>query len=222
MLLNYGILSRRRGVNVWISGKSAEVYAQEIGFGLARKRETLHQYLTSHKWFRQEDPIDEVVSIEHGTADVYDITVDRTHRYIANGMLHHNSIWHSRIMRRLGETGVISDSETVEFAQLHSGVLSPSRTYLNPYYVGFKVFEDIEQRWNNPTKEEQERLGRKPEQGLQKMFEVREMENDVSFLRNYLTEDLIKDLGEGARWHRCQHDQLRQPLPRCRQRRLPG
>ena len=206
LLLNYGILSRRRGVNVWISGKSAEVYAQEIGFGLARKRENLRQYLISHKWFRQEDPIDEVVSIEHGTADVYDITVDRTHRYIANGMLHHNSIWHSRIMRRLGETGVISDSETVEFAQLHSGVLSPSRTYLNPYYVGFKVFEDIEQRWNNPTKEEQERLGRKPEQGLQKMFEVREMENDVSFLRNYLTEDLIKDLDlylykkEGDEW----------------------
>ena len=206
LLLNYGILSRRRGMNVWISGKSAEVYAREIGFGLARKRENLRQYLISHKWFHQEDPIDEVVSIEHGTADVYDITVDRTHRYIANGMLHHNSIWHSRIMRRLGETGVISDSETVEFAQLHSGVLSPSRTYLNPYYVGFKVFEDIEQRWNNPTKEEQERLGRKPEQGLQKMFEVREMENDVSFLRNYLTEDLIKDLDlylykkEGDEW----------------------
>ena len=116
------------------------------------------------------------------------------------------SLWHSRIMRRLGEAGVISDSETVEFAQLHSGVLSPSRTYLNPYYVGFKVFEDIEQRWNNPTKEEQERLRRKPEQGLQKLFEVREMENDVSFLRNYLTEDLIKDLDlylykkEGDEW----------------------
>src|SRR5205814_3725455 len=50
LLLNYGILSRRRGVNVWISGKSAEVYAQEIGFGLARTRDTLHQYLTSHRW----------------------------------------------------------------------------------------------------------------------------------------------------------------------------
>src|SRR5947209_15727668 len=206
LLLNYGILSRRRGVNVWISGKSAEVYAQEIGFGLARKREHLEQYVTNRPWFQREEPIDEVISIEHGIAEVFDITVDRTHRYIANGMLHHNSIWHSRIMRRLGETGVISDSETVEFAQLHSGVLSPSRTYLNPYYVGFKVFEDIEQRWNNPTKEEQERLGRKPEQGLQKMFEVREMENDVSFLRNYLTEDLIKDLDlylykkEGDEW----------------------
>jgi stage V sporulation protein R len=116
------------------------------------------------------------------------------------------SIWHSRIMRRLGDMGVISDSDIIEFAQLHSGVLSPSRTYLNPYYIGFKVFEDIERRWNEPTKEEQERLGRKPGQGLAKIFEVRELDNDVSFLRNYLTEDLVKDLDlylyrkEGDEW----------------------
>ncbi|HTI15789.1 MAG TPA: SpoVR family protein, partial [Dictyobacter sp.] len=75
-----------------------------------------------------------------------------------------------------------------------------------PYYIGFKIFEDIERRWNEPTREEQERLGRKPAMGKQKMFEVRELDNDVSFLRNYLTEDLIKDLDlylykrEGDEW----------------------
>jgi len=206
LLLNYGVLTRRRGVNVWISGKSAQVFAQEIGFGLARKRENLDQYLANHRWFLKEDPIDEVVSIEHDVADVYDITVDRSHRYVANGMLHHNSIWHSRIMRRLAERGVISDSEVIEFAQLHSGVLSPSRTSLNPYYLGFKMLEDIEKRWDNPTGEEQERFGRKPGMGRQKIFEVRELDNDVSFLRNYLTEDLVKDLDlyiyrkEGDEW----------------------
>jgi stage V sporulation protein R len=116
------------------------------------------------------------------------------------------SIWHSRIMRQLGEKGVISDSETIEFAQLHSGVLSPSRTSLNPYYIGFKILEDIERRWDSPTREEQDLLGRKPGMGHQKIFEVREMDNDVSFLRNYLTEDLIKDLDlylykkEGDEW----------------------
>jgi stage V sporulation protein R len=206
LLLNYGILSRRRGVNVWISGKSAAVFAKEIGFGLARKQANLSQYLANHRWFLKEDPTDEVVSIEHDIADVYDITVDRTHRYVANGMLHHNSLWHSRIMRKLGDTGVISDSETVEFAQLHSSVLSPSPTSLNPYYLGFKMFEDIEKRWDNPTKEEQERLGRLPDMGRQKIFEVRELDNDVSFLRNYLTKDLVKELDlyiyrkEGDEW----------------------
>jgi stage V sporulation protein R len=116
------------------------------------------------------------------------------------------SIWHSRIMREMGDKGLISDSETVEFAQLHSGVLTPSRTSLNPYYIGFKIFEDIERRWDNPSREEQDRLGRKPGLGRQKIFEVRELDNDVSFLRNYLTEDLIKDLDlylykkEGDEW----------------------
>jgi stage V sporulation protein R len=206
LLLNYGILSRRRGVNVWICGKSAEIFAKEIGFGLTRKQANLSQYLANHKWFLKEDLADEVVSIEHDVADVYDITVDRTHRYVANGMLHHNSLWHSRIMRRLGDTGVISDSETVEFAQLHSSVLSPSPTSLNPYYLGFKMFEDIEKRWDTPTKEEQERLGRRTDMGHQKIFEVRELDNDVSFLRNYLTKDLVKELDlyiyrkEGDEW----------------------
>ncbi len=116
------------------------------------------------------------------------------------------SLAHSRIMRRLGDRGIISDSEILEFAQLHSSVLSPSRTSLNPYYLGFKVFEDIERRWDNPTTEEQEKFGRKPGMGHQKIFEVREVENDVSFLRNYLTEELIKDLDlylykkEGDEW----------------------
>jgi stage V sporulation protein R len=206
ILLNYGMLSRRYGPNVHIEGQSAALFAQEIGFKLARKQETLLAYLVAHKGFLKEDPTDEVVSIEHDVHDVYDITVDRSHRYVANGMVHHNSIWHSRIMRELGDRGVISDAETIEFAQLHSGVLSPSRTSLNPYYLGFKMFEDIERRWDNPTKEERERLGRKPGMGHQKIFEVREMDNDVSFLRNYLTEDLIKDLDlylykkEGDEW----------------------
>ena len=206
LLLNYGILSRRRGVNVWISGKSAQIFAQEIGFGLARKRSNLDQYIANHRWFLKEDPTDQVISVEHDVADVYDITVERSHSYVANGMLHHNSIWHSRIMRKLGETGVISDSDIIEFAQLHSGVLSTSRTSLNPYYLGFKIFEDIEQRWDNPTPEEQERFGRKPGMGRQKIFDVRELDNDVSFLRNYLTKDLVKDLDlylyrkEGDEW----------------------
>jgi stage V sporulation protein R len=194
LLLNYGILSRRYGPNVRIKGMSARVFADEINFGLTRKREYLDRYLTMHRWFLKEDPTDDVVNIEHDVADVYDITVDRSHRYVANGMVHHNSLWHSRIMRQLGDLGVISDSEIIEFAQLHSGVLSPSPISLNPYYLGFKMFEDIERRWDNPTKEEQENFGRKPGMGHQKIFEVRELDNDVTFLRNYLTKDLIKDL----------------------------
>jgi stage V sporulation protein R len=98
--------------------------------------------------------------------------------------------WHMRILRELD----LTEAETIDFAKLHSSVIQTSPTSINPYHLGLKIFEDIEERWNNPTKEEQERFGRKPGQGRAKIFEVREMESDISFLRNYLTKDLVGKL----------------------------
>jgi len=100
------------------------------------------------------------------------------------------SIWHARIMRELD----LSDNEHIEFANLHSGVVSPQKGQLNPYYLGYKIFEDIEKRWNNPSEEDKERFGRPGNEGRDKIFEVRELDNDVSFLRNYLTEELCEEL----------------------------
>jgi stage V sporulation protein R len=100
------------------------------------------------------------------------------------------SFWHSRIMRELD----LTDNEHLEFAELHSGVVSPHKGQLNPYYLGYKIFEDIERRWDNPTDEEQEKRGRQRGDGRAKIFEVRELESDVSFLRNYLTEGLCEEL----------------------------
>ncbi|WP_303802658.1 SpoVR family protein, partial [Alicyclobacillus macrosporangiidus] len=98
--------------------------------------------------------------------------------------------WHLRIMREMD----LTDAEAVEFAKMHSGVVLPSRMSINPYHLGLAIWEDIERRWNEPTKEERERFGREPGQGRAKIFEVREMENDISFLRNYLTKELVEEL----------------------------
>lgn len=112
------------------------------------------------------------------------------------------SYWHQRIIRELD----LTSEETIEFAKLNSAVVQPSRHSLNPYYLGLKIFEDIERRWDNPTREEQERQGRKPGMGREKMFEVREFDSDISFLRNYLTKQLVGDLDlyvfekKGAEW----------------------
>jgi len=100
------------------------------------------------------------------------------------------SIWHSRIMRELD----LPTNDYLEFADLHAGVVSPHKGQLNPYYLGYKIFEDIEKRWDNPTQEEREMYGRRGGEGREKMFEVREIENDISFLRNYLTEELCEEL----------------------------
>ncbi len=100
------------------------------------------------------------------------------------------SFWHARIMRELD----LPDRELLEFADLHSGVVSPHKGQLNPYYLGYKIFEDIERRWDNPTAEERRNFGRTGGEGREKIFEVRELDNDVSFLRNYLTEELCEEL----------------------------
>jgi stage V sporulation protein R len=100
------------------------------------------------------------------------------------------SIMHARIMREMN----LSTSDHLEFAGLHAGVVSPHKGQLNPYYLGYKIFEDIEKRWDKPSKEDQEMFGRRGGEGWEKVMEVRELENDTSFLRNYLTEELCEEL----------------------------
>jgi len=112
------------------------------------------------------------------------------------------SYWHQRIMRELE----LTPEETIEYAKLNSGVVQPSRHSLNPYYLGLKIFEDIEKRWDEPEEEDVRRWGRKPGQGRAKIFEVREFDSDTSFVRNYLTKKLVEDLDlyvfekKGAEW----------------------
>ncbi len=96
------------------------------------------------------------------------------------------SYWHARIIRELE----LTSDEAIEFAKLNAGVVQPSRTSINPYYLGLKIFEDIEERYNNPT-DEMKKLGVEPGSGREKLFEVREVESDISFIRNYLTKDLV-------------------------------
>lgn len=112
------------------------------------------------------------------------------------------SYWHVRILRELD----LSEEEAIEFAKLHSAVIQPSRTGINPYHLGYYLFENIEKRWNEPTREEREAFGREPGRGREKIFEVRELENDSSFIRNYLTEELVDELDlylfhkQGKQW----------------------
>lgn len=98
------------------------------------------------------------------------------------------SYWHARIMRELE----LDDEEYTEFARLHASILTPARMHFNPYLVGMRIFEDLERRGG--------------ERGKELLFEVREMESDLSFIRNYLTEELVEELDlfvyqlEGQQW----------------------
>lgn len=81
--------------------------------------------------------------------------------------------WHLRLVRQLD----LDDAEIVEFAKMNAGVVQPGRGSLNPYYLGFKMLQYIERT-----------------EGLDALFEIRELESDVSFLRNYLNKDLVGEM----------------------------
>jgi len=100
------------------------------------------------------------------------------------------SFWHKKILEALD----LPQDLHMEFIVRHAQVLSPSAGGLNPYHVGMKIWEDIERRWSHPDPEEEKEFGPKKKNAKEKLFEVREVERDSSFLRRYLTEGLIREL----------------------------
>lgn len=72
-------------------------------------------------------------------------------------------------------------------------------TRTNPYYIGFRIFRDIKSRWDGYFEKgymENEWGDRVPVtvNGDQKIREVMQSEDDVSFFRNYLTDELVEEL----------------------------
>lgn len=81
--------------------------------------------------------------------------------------------WHTRIMHTLP----LDSAEAVEFAKLNANITMRSGPNLNPYLIGFKLLEHIAANF-----------------GEQQLFNVREAENDLSLVRNYLTPELLTEL----------------------------
>jgi len=100
------------------------------------------------------------------------------------------SLWHKRILESLE----LPQGMNIEFLVRHNQVLSPIVGGLNPYHLGMRIWEDIERRWDHPTPEAEREYGPRRTSGREKLFEVREVERDASFLRRYLTEELIREL----------------------------
>jgi stage V sporulation protein R len=108
------------------------------------------------------------------------------------------SYWHAELFQQYGG---VSPEEMIEFACLHAGVVNPGgRLSLNPYYLGYSILVDIEKRWDALYA-----AGESPLTGRQKLFAVRRTEDDLSFLRNYLTIELIEKLELFAYGRPCTH-----------------
>jgi len=110
------------------------------------------------------------------------------------------SYWHHKILNELR----LEQGLHMEFIVRHNQVLRPTPGGLNPYHLGFILFHDIERRWNegdtgreftsDTPKDDISGLDENDTPGRKKIFEIRESDRDVSFLRRFLTEDIMREL----------------------------
>mgnify|MGYP001220168097 CR=1 FL=1 len=105
------------------------------------------------------------------------------------------SYWHSRIMTEK----ILDDHEVVDYADHAAGVFAMPPGTFNPYKVGLELWRDIEQRWNRgqfgpeweecDSYEEKMNWDTQAGKGQEKIFEVRRLFNDISFIDTFLTPD---------------------------------
>ncbi len=85
------------------------------------------------------------------------------------------SYWHAILLKRLE----LPQQLHFEFLKRHNQLVKPFDGRINPYFLGYKIFENIYER-------NQDTPG--------KIFEVREIERDASFVRRYLSRELCREL----------------------------
>ena len=119
------------------------------------------------------------------------------------------SYWHSTIMTNY----VLRDAELIDYCEHHAGTLATSPGRLNPYKLGVELFRDIERRWNTgrygpeydacddmakrrewgKDKAPKGRVVARGSPGREKIFQVRALYNDVTFLDEFLTPDFVEE-----------------------------
>jgi stage V sporulation protein R len=83
------------------------------------------------------------------------------------------SFWHYKILNQLK----LPDSLHIPFLKTHNQVLRPWGGRINPYHLGFEIFNKIEKNI-----------------GIEECFLAREVMSDESFIMQYLTEEHAREL----------------------------
>ena len=107
--------------------------------------------------------------------------------------------WHSHMMTQHLST----DMEIIDFADHHSGAVAQSPGQINPYKVGLELLRDIEERWDKGRHgfewegcedyEKRKNWDTHELKGRDKIFEVRRIHNDVTFIDAFLTADFCEE-----------------------------
>jgi stage V sporulation protein R len=122
------------------------------------------------------------------------------------------SFWHSTIMTQK----TMQPSELVDYADHHSGTMATQPGRLNPYKMGIELLRDIEERWNKgqfgpewdecDSYETRRNWDKKLGLGRKKIFEVRRIHNDVTFIDTFLTQDFCRRYQLFSYKHNDQND----------------
>jgi stage V sporulation protein R len=138
--------------------------------------------------------------LEEWQQDVLSIIRDEAYYFSPQGMTKTMnegwaSYWHSKLMTEK----ILTDAEIIDFADHHSGTMAMHPQGYNPYKVGIELLRDIEMRWNKgqfgrdwdqcDDIKEKKNWDKKLGLGREKIFEVRKIYNDVTFIDEFLTED---------------------------------
>ena len=119
------------------------------------------------------------------------------------------SYWHSTLMTRY----ILKDSELIDYCEHHAGTLATSPGRLNPYKLGIELLRDVERRWNTgrygpeydacddmaarrewgKEKAPTGRVVGRDSPGREKIFQIRQLYNDVTFLDEYLTPEFVEE-----------------------------
>lgn len=106
--------------------------------------------------------------------------------------------WHAKIMTEKA----LEPGELVDFADHHSGTLGMRPGSINPYKLGVELWRDIEERWDKgrfgseyndcDDLERRRSWDLKLGQGREKIFEVRRIYNDITFIDEFMTKEFCE------------------------------
>ncbi|MCH7813658.1 MAG: SpoVR family protein, partial [Planctomycetes bacterium] len=156
----------------------------------------------------------ENASLEDWQADVLAIVREEAYYFAPQGQTKimnegWASYWHSTLMTNY----CLRDEELITYCEHHSGTLATSPGRLNPYKLGIELLRDIERRWNTgrygleydrcDNMAERRNWGKgtgptgrvvgRDSPGRAKIFEVRRIYNDVTFLDAFLTPEFVEE-----------------------------
>jgi stage V sporulation protein R len=173
---------------------------------LEKQRKKIEDQLQKKKRFPEEPTKDvlefliEFAPLDNWQRDVVSIVREESYYFAPQALTKimnegWATYWHAKIMTEKA----LREGEVVDFADHHSATLGMRPGSINPYKLGVELWRSIEERWNKgqfgreydecDDLEKKRNWDTKLGQGREKIFEVRRIYNDITFIDDFLTKE---------------------------------